>query len=77
MVYRNNVSRFIALSLCFLVTSCTYFTTNDDSHHRTCSELKHRMIFNNGAGVMDQNQAFEERSEQGKLNQAYHDENCV
>jgi hypothetical protein len=77
MIHRKIVTSLALLCLCPLLNSCTLFPDNDDSHHRTCSELKHRMMFSNGAGAMDQNQAFSQRAEQGKLNQTYHDENCV
>lgn len=73
----NSITAFTLLSLCTLITACTnLFPNHDDSHQRTCSELKHRIIFSNGAGAMDQNQAFQQRVQLDKLNQSYHEENC-
>ena len=75
MFFRKNFYTVIILSS--FLGGCALFPNNDDSHHRTCSELKHRIIFSNGAGAMDQNDAFRNRMDLGKLNQAYHDEGCV
>lgn len=61
------------LSLAMSLNSCALFPDNDNNHHRICSELKYQMMFSNGAGAMDQHDAFTQRADQAKASQMYHD----
>lgn len=72
----NSTTVFTLLALMGLTACTNLFPNHDDNHKRTCSELKHRIMFSNGAGAMDENQAFQQRTQLDKLNQSYHEENC-
>lgn len=60
-------------SMAMFLNGCALFPDNDDNHHRICSQLKYQMMFSNGAGAMDQNDAFTQRADQARASQMYHD----
>ena len=57
------------------LTACQTLHNNEDNRYAICKEMKSRMMFS--GDTANQNQAFEERSEQAKLSESYHDEGCV
>jgi hypothetical protein len=63
------------LCLCLVLNACNTMHNDDDNRRAVCQEIKSRMIFNGNDA--NQNIAFQERSEQAKLSQSYHDEGCL
>jgi hypothetical protein len=68
---------FIAL-LCFglSLTGCQYIQGDKDGNRQArCKEIRSQMTFNGSTSV--ESNAFQARSEQAKLNESYHDNDCV
>jgi hypothetical protein len=60
------------LCCCLLLNACQ---TDKDNNHAVCEEIKSRMMFNGNDA--NQSKAFQERNDQGKLSQNYHDAGCL
>jgi hypothetical protein len=64
---------FICLSLS--LSACQTLHNSDDNRKGMCNEIKSRMIFS--GNTANQNKAFQERNDQAKLSESYHDEGCL
>jgi cytochrome c556 len=64
-----------ALSSLLLLTACQTMQNQEDNRKAMCKEMKSQMTFSGDNA--NQNLAFQERSEQAKLSESYHDEGCV
>lgn len=62
-------------STVLLLTACQTLHNQDDNRYAVCKEIKNRMMFS--GNTANQNLAFQERQEQAKLSQSYHDEGCL
>ncbi|MES2218126.1 MAG: hypothetical protein V4501_06925 [Pseudomonadota bacterium] len=71
----SKIAYTAALSIVLLLTACQTMHNQDDNRYAVCKEIKNRMMFS--GNTANQNLAFQERSEQAKLSESYHDEGCV
>jgi hypothetical protein len=69
----SKIAHITALSIVLFLTACQ--TDHNQSDNRYCKEIKNQMTFS--GNTANQNLAFQERSEQAKLSESYHDEGCV
>jgi hypothetical protein len=62
--------------ICFslLLSACQLFQNPEDNHKAICKEMKNQMTFS--GETANRSLAFQERAEQSKLSQSYHDEGC-
>ena len=67
---------FIAATACLgmSLSACQLLQNKEDNRYARCQEMKSRMILN--GSPLNQTQAFEERADQDKLNQSFHDDDC-
>jgi hypothetical protein len=71
----SKIAYTAALSIVLLLTACQTMHNQEDDRHAVCKEMKSQMMFS--GNTANQNIAFQERSEQAKLAESYHDEGCV
>jgi hypothetical protein len=67
------ITGLIAFTL--LLNACQIFQNPEDNHKAICKEMKNQMTFS--GETANRSLAFQERSEQDKLSQSYHDEGCT
>ena len=72
---RNTLLITGLISLTLLLSACQLFQNTEDNHKARCKEMKNQMTFS--GETANQSLAFQERSEQDKLSQSYHDEGCT
>lgn len=67
---------FLAISVCLglSLSACQLMQNSEDNRAARCKEMKSRMILN--GSPLNQSTAFEERADQDKLNQSFHDDDC-
>jgi hypothetical protein len=63
------------ISFTLLLSACQLFQNTDGNHKARCQEMKQQMTFS--GQTANRSLAFQERSEQDKLSQSYHDEGCT
>jgi lipid-binding SYLF domain-containing protein len=68
---------FSAVSVCLglSLSACQLMQNNEDNRAARCKEMKSRMILS--GSPMNPSTAFEEREDQAKLNQSFHDDDCT
>ncbi len=63
-----------SVCLSLLMTACQNFNTSG-SHSPLCKEMRSQMMFS--GNTANQNLAFQQRVDQAKLSESYHDEGCI
>jgi hypothetical protein len=71
----SKITYIAALSIVLLLTACQNMQNQGEDRSALCKEMKSQMTFS--GNTANQNLAFQERSEQAKLSESYHDEGCV
>jgi hypothetical protein len=71
----SKIVHLATITTLLLLTACQTMHNSEDNRYAVCKEMKNRMMFSGESA--NQNVAFEERSEQAKLSESYHDEGCV
>ncbi len=71
----TGISKLISFTcLSLLLSACANMVPQGENHDARCKEMQHQMMFN--GATTDQSLAWKQRSEQGMLQQSYHDEGC-